>query len=635
MKEEKESIQAKPGSRTSLPGYIISVLLLVVSPVVMFCAVQMITWLSGQKQLGHIMFRNVVKSLTEIPADYVIKNMWIYIAVLFVLILIFRKIRWAVLVYGVLLTVITLVNYYVVMFRGQAFMLLDVLGMGTAADVMGNYSFTVPRHLKIILFFEAAFLIFQFVFQKLELGKKSRKNLICRMGSLVILFIVAVQALPLLKNAQGVNLWNVNKDYTQKGYLYTLLLEARYIGVEKPDGYSPQKVDEILAENEKETSEEKKTAAGNQTVPQNIIMIMNESLADFESTGDLQTDTEILPFIHSLNKNVTYGKLHVPTFGGGTARSEYEALTGNSIQFFPAACQPYELYVRDPEYGLADILGSQDYELVAMHPNNASNWNRSKVYVRMGFDEFLSIENWGDEFCDRVRKHYYSDATVYDKIIKMYEDKEEDQKLFTFCVTMQNHGGYDETTNGEDYEPDVKLNYDEEYPYAETYLSLARQSDLAFKDLLTYFEKVDEPTMIVMFGDHWPQLEDGFFEQLLGKKKSSLETIESQITYTTPYIIWTNYPSETKEEDISCNYLGSSMLEKAGVQLTEYEQFLANLKEELPIIGVGAVCDKDGNWYTMDDLPEKYQTLLNEYQILQYNNQLEKKQIRESAFTVE
>ena len=305
------------------------------------------------------------------------------------------------------------------------------------------------------------------------------------------------------------------------------------------------------------------------------------------------------------------------------------------MSFLPSGSVPYQLYVRDPEYGLADILGSQDYEPVAMHPNNASNWNRSKVYVRMGFDEFLSIENWGDEFCDRVRKHYYSDATVYDKIIKMYEDKEEDQKLFTFCVTMQNHGGYDETTNGEDYEPDVKLNYDEEYPYAETYLSLARQSDLAFKDLLTYFEKVDEPTMIVIFGDHWPQLEDGFFEQLLGKKKSSLETIESQITYTTPYIIWTNYPSETKEEDISCNYLGSSMLEKAGVQLTEYEQFLANLKEELPIIGVGAVCDKDGNWYTMDDLPEKYQTLLNEYQILQYNNQFEKKQIRESAFTVE
>mgnify|MGYP006868602756 CR=1 FL=1 len=62
--------------------------------------------------------------------------------------------------------------------------------------------------------------------------------------------------------------------------------------------------------------------------------------------------------------------------------------------------------------------GHRTYEPVAMHPNNASNWNRSKVYVRMGFDEFLSIENWGDEFCDRVRKHYYSDATVYDKILR-------------------------------------------------------------------------------------------------------------------------------------------------------------------------------------------------------------------------
>lgn len=632
MKEEKESIQAKSGSRTSLPGYIISVLLLVASPVVMFCAVQMITWLSGQKQLGHIMFRNVVKSLTEIPADYVIKNMWIYIAVLFVLILIFRKIRWAVLVYGVLLTVITLVNYYVVMFRGQAFMLLDVLGMGTAADVMGNYSFTVPRHLKIILFFEAAFLIFQFVFQKLELGKKSRKNLICRMGSLVILFIVAVQALPLLKNAQGVNLWNVNKDYTQKGYLYTLLLEARYISVEKPDGYSQQKVDEILAENEKETSEEKKTAAGNQTVPQNIIMIMNESLADFESTGDLQTDTEILPFIHSLNKNVTYGKLHVPTFGGGTARSEYEALTGNSIQFFPAACQPYELYVRDPEYGLADILKSQGYYTIAMHPNKAHNWNRASVYPCMGFDEFISLENWGEEHRELLR-NYVSDKATFEKIISLYEEKDADEKLFTFCVTMQNHGGYT-VEDRAGFEPTVKLGYDTEYPLAETYLSLARESDSAFKELLEYFEKVDEPTMIVMFGDHWPKIEEEFMAKLLGGNRQSLGLVESQQSYTTPYVIWTNYPFETVEEDFSANYLGSYMLQLAGLEMPGYNQFLMNLKEQLPIIGVGAVCDKDGNWYANDALPDDYKKLMTDYNILEYNNQFEKKDVIESLFTL-
>lgn len=124
---------------------------------------------------------------------------------LFVLILIFRKIRWAVLVYGVLLTVITLVNYYVVMFRGQAFMLLDVLGMGTAADVMGNYSFTVPRHLKIILFLRRHSLSSSLYSRNWNLEKEQEKSDL-PYGKSGNTFIVAVQALPLLKNAQGVNL---------------------------------------------------------------------------------------------------------------------------------------------------------------------------------------------------------------------------------------------------------------------------------------------------------------------------------------------------------------------------------------------------------------------------------------------
>ena len=70
---------------------------------------------------------------------------------------------------------------------------------------------------------------------------------------------------------------------------------------------------------------------------------------------------------------------------------------------------------------------------------------------------------------------------------------------------MQNHGGYGtETLNG--YQPDVQLHYNREYPLAETYLSLARESDRAFQKLLSYFEKVDEPTMNIMFGDHWPKI---------------------------------------------------------------------------------------------------------------------------------
>ena len=281
---------------------------------------------------------------------------------------------------------------------------------------------------------------------------------------------------------------------------------------------------------------------------------------------------------------------------------------------------------------MADILKAQGYETLAMHPNRAANWNREKVYPSMGFDQFISKENWGDLYRDKIRSHE-SDKSTYDKIINIYEEKEKNQKLFTFCVTMQNHGGYGaETRNG--YEPTVKLNYKKEYPQAETYLSLARESDSAFKDLLDYFEKAEEPTMIIMFGDHWPAIEDDFLSKVIGKDTGDLSLTESQTLYTTPYVIWTNYPSETKEQDISSNYLGSYILELAGAELSPYNQFLLNLKEELPVIGIDAVEDKDGHWYSSDDMPENYQKLIEDYNILQYNDQFEKKDIKESAFRV-
>ena len=59
----------------------------------------------------------------------------------------------------------------------------------------------------------------------------------------------------------------------------------------------------------------------------------------------------------------------------------------------------------------------------------------------MGFDEFLNQDNWGGEYQDKLRG-FVSDQSVFDKIISLYKEKETNQKLFTFCVTMQNHGGY-------------------------------------------------------------------------------------------------------------------------------------------------------------------------------------------------
>lgn len=605
-------------------------LFLILTPPVLLGAVQLISSFCLDTDPAHGSLAGALERMQWIEQGYILKNLLIGYGLLLLLILLLRKVRIACGMYSFLLIMITLVNFYVVQFRGQPFMLLDILGMGTAADVAGGYKFQLPVYIGIVLLLVMTYVCIQWKIQTLELGTKSTKNLAFRLGTFAAVLLFLAVTVPKWWSSLEVSLWNVSKEYVKKGYLYMLAGEGKYFSVEKPADYSIEKVDNITEEAEKKYTAS--AASGNVTQPENIIMIMNESLADFESVGEISTDSEILPFIHSLKQNVKYGQLHVPTYGGGTARTEYEALTGNAMYFLPAGSVPYQLYVRDPEYGMADILKAQGYETLAMHPNRAANWNREKVYPSMGFDQFISKENWGDLYRDKIRSHE-SDKSTYDKIINIYEEKEKNQKLFTFCVTMQNHGGYGvETRNG--YEPTVKLNYKKEYPQAETYLSLARESDSAFKDLLDYFEKAEEPTMIIMFGDHWPAIEDDFLSKVVGKDTGDLSLTESQTLYTTPYVIWTNYPSETKEQDISSNYLGSYILELAGAELSPYNQFLLNLKEELPVIGIDAVEDKDGHWYSSDDMPENYQKLIEDYNILQYNDQFEKKDIKESAFRV-
>ena len=294
----------------------------------------------------------------------------------------------------------------------------------------------------------------------------------------------------------------------------------------------------------------------------------------------------------------------------------------------PVGSNAYQLYCKRLQYGLANTLKEQNYTNIAIHPYYANGWNRPQVYSKMQFDEFITLENWGEEI-NNIRE-YASDRSAYNKIKHIAENKD-DENLFIFCVTMQNHGGYDENSaNG--FKTSVSLSYSAEYPMAETYLSLEKESDAAFKELVEYFESVDEPTMLVMYGDHWPSLEEGFFWALFEKDVNTLNWKEVQQEHRTPYIIWTNYTLDSENEDMSSNYFGSYILEQAGLELTEYNRALLSMKEKIPIIGTGAICDSMGKWYKMDELPKEYEELVNCYKIVQYNNVFDRKNRVDSVF---
>ena len=78
------------------------------------------------------------------------------------------------------------------------------------------------------------------------------------------------------------------------------------------------------------------------------------------------------------------------------------------------------------------------------------------------------------------------------------------------------------------------MNYNKEYPKAETYLSLINESDRALETLIYYLQQLDQPTMLIMFGDHYPNVEEAFYEELYGKKIEDSDLEETQLKRSDP-----------------------------------------------------------------------------------------------------
>jgi len=335
---------------------------------------------------------------------------------------------------------------------------------------------------------------------------------------------------------------------------------------------------------------------------ENIIVIMNEAFADLRVINDDIISDQYMPFIDSLNENTIKGNLCVPVFAMQTCDTEFEVLLGASTQYTPAT--PYQLVMKSPTESMVSYLKEQGYYAQAFHPYDAANWNRDNVYNYLGFEEFLDytdVEKMNYEGSIKLRE-YCSDAANYAKIIEEYE-KHNDGKYFMFNVTMQNHSGYE--IRYDDFLVTADLSMYGEYPSAETYLSLIKKSDEAFKGLVEYFSQVEEPTLICMFGDHMPGIESEFYSLLYGKDASTLVSQEKQKKYITPLIIWANYDIEERYiENISTNFLALEIFKAANIDIKGYWSLLNDIYEMYPVISKTGVIDANGNWREVEDVKE-------------------------------
>lgn len=214
-----------------------------------------------------------------------------------------------------------------------------------------------------------------------------------------------------------------------------------------------------------------------------------------------------------------------------------------------------------------------------------------------------------------------SNQYTYDKIERIYNDMPVDKQRFIFCVTMQNHAGYDNAEWVKQQQ--ISLVDSGDYPLTEQYLSLIYESDKALEDLIETYRNVNRKVVICFFGDHQPGIENAFFEKLYGKSMSGLSLEEVQKGYITPFLIWTNYDIQSEYIDkISANYLFSYMCKVAGIPMSAYDKYLIDLYEEYPVVNSIGGIDRENNYYSADEL--KSNSDIQQYFDIIYNRMIDK-----------
>ncbi len=537
---------------------------------------------------------------------------------------IFGKIRTALCFQTSAFMMIGLANYYVLKFRSTPIMPWDIYSLSTAASVADNFDYTPEKDTLLVL---AGFVILLFLESRVRYrvaARETLKRLVIRMMMIVLPAVLLHGYVKMIQDDSFVVEFQLyDKLFTptvmnkRDGNVVAFIMELEYLNVDKPKGY------------EKESAGEEYQSFGNDELAAalenpgeldrpNIIVIMDEAFADLSVLGEFETNEDYMPFIRSLqqDEDVSSGWLNVSVLGGNTANTEFEFLTGHSMAFLPQGSVAYQQYVKSEGISLPAYLKSLGYSTIALHPYYADGWERDRVYPLMGFDSFLSKDDL--KGAKKIRK-YISDEACFDKIIELYEEKEEDQPLFVFNVTMQNHSGYDETFAN--FKPKIEAEGIQS-KVLNQYLSLMKKTDEAFEKLVAYFEEQEQKTVILFFGDHQPTTYvSNSIIRSNGMQIDSLSLEENLLKYKVPYVLWSNYelPEDVGvyKQETSVNYLAIDVLERCGLPLPEYQSFLKGIREQYPVITANQIRDAQGQFCTEEEQVKDEQRVL-QYQTMQY-----------------
>ena len=518
----------------------------------------------------------------------------------------------------------------------------DILSAKTAMSVVGNYQMSFSPTFKFCIFSVIAIFVFaiqlnmRFKFKKLWIGIfPAIASFMMVFGYVSYINYAFSTEENALKHGFYPSMFDAKYLYNYNGAPVTFIYTLGLLDIDPPKGYDPDNIKELYNKYEDAAKDDYENKS--QNIKPNVIVIMNEAFSDLSIIGDIPTNKDYLPFIHSLiaDGHVKYGSTLVSIKGGNTPNSEFEFLTGGSMAFLPAETIPFQQFIDGKTYSLVSQMNQLGYRTVGMHNFYRSGWKRDEAYSYLGFDEKYFLEDMKPINNDDLIRSFLSDRSMYREIIELYENSPDDSPLFLFGVTMQNHGGYTKDMNN-GFVSEIKTQYEKVFDSTyqlDNYLSLLYESDKAYEELINYFSTVDEPTVIVMFGDHQPS--DIVTQPIYSNNTvADYGTLKGRADrYKTPYIIWSNYemnPETKTPSDLSLNYLSGIVMDIAGIPLTPFQMWQKDLMKEYPLVNAFSYTDASGSIHSNSGISKI--PMLNTLSQIQYNFLFDKKHTVSSFF---
>lgn len=370
-----------------------------------------------------------------------------------------------------------------------------------------------------------------------------------------------------LNNYQDINWLGNTSNARYKGLAYVWMNQLTTEVIQKPEGYSKERLAKIQEKYRKLAEVINKERNGYLS-DQTVIYILSESFSDPRKISTVEVTQNPIPNIENIMQTHTSGQMQSDGYGGGTANMEFQTLTG--LPFYNISQTVSVLYtevfpkIHDVP-SISNVYATEDK--IAIHLAGKSNYSRDIVYSRLDFKDFITTNTKGVKY--RNEGISPSDESTYNLVI---ENLSPQKGQFFSVMTMQNHSPWLEA-NPETLDAKGQGFTSEENSKLTFYSRLLYQTDAATQAFLEKLSKIDKKITVVFYGDHLPGLypESAFKDYPEGQ-------------YQTDYFIWSNFDAPKMDYPlVNSSDFSAMVFEQTNSKVSPYYALLTEVLKKASV----------------------------------------------------